>query len=290
MQNQKLSRREFSAVLSASLAALATTGVHAASLSAGDVVDRIRRNIGVPWNESTYRDTYKTGGPDARVTGIATTFMSTLEVLQRAHAAGLNMIITHEPTFWSDADLVEPVADDRLYKFKLDFANRNNLIVWRFHDHWHRRRPDGIFEGWTRALGWEKYLQPGNARRWVIPPTTLGAVAKHLTVRLKSRSVRIIGDPALAVTRVGRGAHIIAGNMAALPDVDLLIVSEAREWDSAEYIRDTVLSGQKKGAIVIAHEAGEEAGMDNCAAWVKGFVSEVPVQFVETRDQIWIPA
>ena len=290
MQSQRFSRREFGAMLGASLAAFATTEVRAAGLSAGDVVDRIRRNIGVPWNEKTYRDTYKIGGPDVKVTGIATTFMSTLDVLQRAHAAGLNMIITHEPTFWSDADLVQPVANDRLYKLKLAFGNRNNLVVWRFHDHWHARRPDGIFQGWNRALGWENYLQPGDARRWVIPTSTLGEVARHLAARLNSRSIRIIGDPALPVTRVGRGAHIIAGNMKALPDVDLLIVSEAREWDSAEYIRDTVLSGQKKGAIIIAHEAGEEAGMDNCAQWLKGFVSDVPVQFIDTHDQMWIPA
>jgi hypothetical protein len=78
--------------------------------------------------------------------------------------------------------------------------------------------------------------------------------------------------------------------MAMLPQVDLLIVSEAREWDSAEYIRDTVLSGQKKGALVISHEAGEEAGMDNCTNWMKAFISEVPVRFVETKDQFWMPA
>jgi hypothetical protein len=83
---------------------------------------------------------------------------------------------------------------------------------------------------------------------------------------------------------------VIAGNMAALPRVDMLIVSEAREWDSLEYIRDTVLSGQKKGAVVISHEAGEEAGMDHFANWARGFISEVPVKFIETHDQMWIPA
>ncbi len=288
MQNQRISRREFGALLGAGVATLATRDLHAAELSAGDVIEQIKKNLGIPWNDKTYRDTFKIGGPDIKVTGIATTFMSTLDVLQRAHAAGLNMIISHEPTFWSDADRVEPLANDPLYKFKVDFGQRNNLAVWRFHDHWHARKPDGIFEGWNRALGWEKYLDAGNERRWVIPPSTLGAVARHVASSLKSRSVRFIGDPSLPVTRVGRGAHIISGNMAVLPNVDLLLISEAREWDSAEYVRDTVLSGQKKGAIIVSHEAGEEAGMDNCANWVKGFVSEVPVKFIETHDQMWI--
>jgi putative NIF3 family GTP cyclohydrolase 1 type 2 len=290
MNHHKVSRREFGTLLGAGAATLAAGDLLAADLSAGEVIARVRSHVGIPWNEKTYRDTYKIGSPDTRVMGIASTFMSTLDVLQRAHAAGLNMVITHEPTFWSDADLIPPVANDPLYKFKLDFAARNNMVVWRFHDHWHARKPDGIFEGWNRALGWEKYLAAGDVRRWNIPPSTLGAVARHIATSLKSRSVRVIGDPALPVARVGRGAHVIAGNMTALPQVDMLIVSEAREWDSLEYIRDTVLSGQKKGAVVISHEAGEEAGMDNCANWVRSFVSEVPVQFIETHDQLWIPA
>jgi putative NIF3 family GTP cyclohydrolase 1 type 2 len=290
MNQYKVSRRDFGALLGAGVATLASGDLLAADLTAGEVIARVRSNLGIPWNEKTYRDTYKIGGAETKVMGIATTFMSNLDVLQRAHAAGLNMVITHEPTFWSDADLTAPLAGDPLYKFKLDFANRNNMVVWRFHDHWHARKPDGIFEGWNRALGWEKYLVEGDARMWDIPASTLGAVARHVATSLKSRSVRVIGDPALPVKRVGRGAHVIGGNMAALPLVDMLIVSEAREWDSLEYIRDTVLSGQKKGAVVIAHEAGEEAGMDNCANWVRGFVKEVPVKFIETHDQIWIPA
>ena len=78
--------------------------------------------------------------------------------------------------------------------------------------------------------------------------------------------------------------------MAALSRVDALLVSEAREWDSIEYVRDAVLAGKKKGLILISHEAGEEAGMDNFASWLKTFVTEVPVEFIPSRDQMWIPA
>ena len=77
--------------------------------------------------------------------------------------------------------------------------------------------------------------------------------------------------------------------MAVLPKVDMVLISEAREWDSIEYVRDTVLSGQKKGMVLVSHEAGEEAGMDECAKWLRKFVSEVPVEFIPTRDRLWIP-
>ena len=41
-------------------------------MTAGEVLARIRQQLGVPWREQTYRDTFKFGGPDTVVTGIAT--------------------------------------------------------------------------------------------------------------------------------------------------------------------------------------------------------------------------
>ncbi len=284
-----ISRRRFTQVAGGSLLAPCVSFPQSKNLTAGEIVERIKKEIGIPWNQSTYRDTFKIGGPDSQVRGIATTFMSTLDVLKRAHAAGRNLIVTHEPTFWSDADTVTELTNDPLYKYKLDFAQKNNLVVWRFHDHWHAMKPDGIFLGWNKALGWDKYLDGGDQRMYNIPATTLEAVASHVAKSLESRSVRVIGDPQLKVAKVGRGSHTLAGNMAVMPKVDMLLISEAREWDSIEYVRDTVLSGQKKGAVIISHEAGEEAGMAECARWLKTFVSEVPVEFIPTHDRLWIP-
>ena len=169
-----MTRREFAAITGAILVRGQGT------LTAGQVVERIRQKVGIPWNDATYRDTFKIGTPDMPVRGIASTFMSTLDVLQRAHASGKNMIITHEPTFWSDADVVKDLTNDPLYWHKLDFANRNGLIVWRFHDHWHAMKPDGIFLGWNKALGWDKYVAGDDQRLYHIPDTTLETVAKHI--------------------------------------------------------------------------------------------------------------
>ena len=283
-----LSRRQFAALASAGLTAPRFAQAQGA-LTAGQVVDRIKQKIGIPWNNTTYRDTFKIGTPEMPVRGIASTFMSTLDVLQRAHASGKNMIVTHEPTFWSDADIVKDLGNDPLYRYKLDFAQKNGLIVWRFHDHWHAMKPDGIFLGWNKALGWDKYQAGDDQRLYRIPTTTLEAVARHIATALESRSVRVIGDPQLQVSTVGRGAHTLAGNMAVLPKVDMVLISEAREWDSIEYVRDTVLSGQKKGMVLVSHEAGEEAGMDECARWLRTFVTEVPVEFIPTHDRLWRP-
>ncbi|PWU10172.1 MAG: hypothetical protein C5B51_04745 [Terriglobia bacterium] len=290
MADLKISRRQFALLTGSGLVARQTARAQSGALTAGQVVERIQKQVRIPWNPKTYRDTFKIGGPEMPVNGIVSTFMSTLDVLQRAVASGKNMIVTHEPTFWSDADEVKDLGGDPMYQFKLAFAQKNNLVVWRFHDHWHARKPDGIFEGWNRALGWEQYQAAGDQRVWNIPPATLESVAQHVAKVLDSRSVRVIGDPQLKVSKVGRGAHTLAGNMAVLPNVDLLLVSEAREWDSIEYVRDAVLAGEKKGMILISHEAGEEAGMDNCAKWLRSFITEVPVEFIATGDAFWRPA
>jgi len=158
----------------------------------------------------------------------------------------LNFIISHEPTFWSDDDAIAPLLQDPLFRFKRAYIEQNGMMVFRLHDHWHARKPDGIFEGWNRAMGWDKFLLPGDNRTWDLPPITLGAVAQHVAKSLNTRSVRLVGDPDLPVRRVGRGAHTLSGNMATLPSVDALLVSEAREWDSIEYVRDAVHAGEKK--------------------------------------------
>ena len=59
-------------------------------MTAKDVLELIKKNLGSPWNESTYRDVFHAGDPNVEVKGIATTFMSTLDLLQRAHAAGMS--------------------------------------------------------------------------------------------------------------------------------------------------------------------------------------------------------
>ena len=61
------------------------------------------------------------------------------------------------------------MQNDPLYKFKLDWAKRNNMVVWRIHDNWHAMKPDGILVGWNRALGFDKYQLGDDQRMYDIP-------------------------------------------------------------------------------------------------------------------------
>jgi hypothetical protein len=101
--------------------------------------------------------------------------------------------------------------------------------------------------------------------------------------------MRLVGNPKLRVTKVAHAGHYIQQCMQVLPHVDVVLVFECREWEAAEYLRDAVASGQKKALIQLPHEGGEEVDMDECARWMKTFVTEVPIKFIPSGDPFWMP-
>ena len=52
-------------------------------MKAGEIIARIKANLGAPWRDATYRDTFKSGGPDTEVTGIATTCFVSRDGIRR---------------------------------------------------------------------------------------------------------------------------------------------------------------------------------------------------------------
>lgn len=261
-----------------------------ASLTAQEVVDRIKARVGIPWLEQT-RDTFKAGDPQTPVTGIAVTMMATQAVLQRAVANGQNLIITHEPTFFDDPDKAETVSqgeEDAVLADKRAFIARNHLVIWRFHDHWHRMHPDGIELGNVHALGWEKFQDPGNQYLFTVPETTVGRLADEVQKKFGIAAIRIVGDREMKVTRVALSPGFAGAKreiaVLEMPDVQVLLAGETREWETVEYVADAVTQGKHKALIVLSHVPSEQQGMDECVRWLKTFVSEVPVQFVPTPD------
>ncbi len=265
------------------------------ALTAHQVIERIKTHVGIPWMAETV-DTFKTGNPDEPVTGIAVTMMATFDVLRRAAAAGANLVITHEPTFYDHQD---PTAElerehDAVYRAKADFIAAHHMVVWRFHDHWHRMAPDGILAGMIDALGWKPY-QTGDAPNvFVLPETTLAALAADISAKLDARTLRVVGPPGMKVSKVA-----LAPGYAGFPanrhvlqrdDVQVEVIGEAREWEGVEYAADAVAAGLDKALIVVGHIPSEQAGMAYCADWLKTFVTEVPVTFVPAKQAFWSPA
>src|SRR5205807_719470 len=82
---------------------------------------------------------------------------------------------------------------------KRPFIEKNGLVVWRFHDHWHLRKPDGILAGMVQALGWEKYQSAENPHLFTVPETTLEKLAADVAKRLNTPVLRTVGNPEMKV-------------------------------------------------------------------------------------------
>lgn len=262
-------------------------------MNAGEVVARIKERLGVPWRDATYRDTFKFGGPDTVVTGIATTAFVSLEVIERAAAERLNMIIPHEDTFWNDRDDVAMVSGDPLYARKVELLRRHDIVVFRIHDHMHAQRPDFTYVGSARAIGLDaRYETAPGSHRFLIPETTLGTLAAEVQRRSGGRAIRVVGDPSARVSRVQLGVGYATPAIND-PDVDVVISGELQEadggFDSPEYVLDAAAVGIPKGWIMLGHVVSEEAGMLEMAEWIGGFVSEVPVRLVKAGEPFWVP-
>ena|SRR5438309_6936839 len=135
MDHQNISRRNlFVGGAGLATTALSSTQEMRAPITAGQVIERIKANVGVPWREKTV-DNIIAGAPDTPVKGIATSMMATLDVIQRAAAAGKNMVITHESTFFSHQDTTDQLTNDPTYQYKLDFCRRHGIVSFHFHDH-----------------------------------------------------------------------------------------------------------------------------------------------------------
>jgi putative NIF3 family GTP cyclohydrolase 1 type 2 len=120
----------------------------------------------------------------------------------------------------------------------------------------------------------------------------LDALASHVKKSLKSRGgIRIVGDPELRIRKIAflPGSTPIQAALQTLPGVDAIVAGEVREWETVEYVRDTVALGGKKSLILVGRIVSEGPGMESCAQWLKTIVPEVKSTWVSVEDPYWRP-
>jgi putative NIF3 family GTP cyclohydrolase 1 type 2 len=261
----------------------------AQTITAAQVVERIRKEFPMEARPNGV-DTFKAGDSTARVTGIAVTMMATLDVLERAAKQGDNLIITHEPTFYShrDTTLVLEQENDAVLAAKKKFIADHGLIVWRFHDAPHAGPADVIKAGTARTRGWTQFAARENPSVYVLPRTTLGKLSAAVATRLGATAAKVSGDNSAVVSKVvmteGFAGFPAVRRLVQLANPDVVVLGEDHEWESIEYVVDAMKEGRVKGLIAVGHVPSEQAGMEAVAERLKRLIPEVPVHFTPTKD------
>lgn len=260
------------------------------TLTANQVVQSVIRHTGAPAIANTV-DVIKEGNPETPVTGIFTCMFATMDVLKQAADKGCNLIIAHEPLYYNHLDDTAQFQDDPVFRAKKRFINDHKLVVWRFHDYIHSLKPDGILSGMVVKLGWEKFAVKEHIEQFRFPETTLAKLLANLKKTFPGSVFYVVGNPEMKLTNVwfaagspGSRDHI---QLLENDNVDVVITGEAQQWETYEYTRDAIAQGRDKAVIFLGHIPSEEAGMDFCARWLKTFINNIPIQFVECGPSYW---
>ncbi len=263
-----------------------------------EVIDIIYKECGVTVLEPTV-DMCIIGNPDNEVTGVAVTFMATAEVINKAYEAGCNFIITHEPTFYTAPDISS--WESRAVKVKKDLLKKENMTVWRIHDHMHAMRPDMIYTGMLQKLGWQQYVH-GDQRLIDIPTRTAEQLVAYIKDKLGLSGVRLAGIKDMLCSRVGflLGAYSLGLTMGPGMEtsvtrwieennVDVLLAGEMLEWTTCSYIRDTAAYDKPRALIVMGHEGSEEAGMEYLTKLLQKHLQNIKVLFISSGEPyVWL--
>ncbi len=322
MSSRSISRRAFARI--AGTLAVAQAPVYGAATTAQDVVKQIQSALGGDW-PATGMDGFKTGKPETGARGIATTAMATMDVLRRASKAGLNLIVTHEPTFFGSRDgaaapafpgrggrgpaagaagrgpaagaagrgpaaPAAPPEPDPVQTAKQEFIDKNGLVIFRLHDHWRARKENDMATGLAESLGWAAHRVPGEVPLYDIPGATLADTVAAIRKKLSLRGgLRAVGDQKARIRRVMLYPGQLPPEMMLkyFDRVDLLLTGEVREWESVPYAVDMNAAGEKRSLVTIGRVASEDPGMRACAAWLKTVVKELPIKWISAGDPYW---
>lgn len=254
-------------------------------------------------------DGYKFGDPNAECNGIATALVPTVDVIRRTGELGCNLLVVHEPIFYSTEDYPDWRAGGKnsVYEEKKALLDKYGITVWRDHDHMHAHNPDSIFTGVIKYLGWENYYIPSEKSSikvpmgylFELPETTVKELGQYLEDKLAMNGLRIVGNPEDKIRKVAIVGHLFPGFgtqsetreygtdliNAMEQGLDAIIPGEVIEWTVLSYVRDALALGRKKAVFNIGHFNMEELGMRYAQDWIGDLVDhKVPVHYLPTKD------
>jgi hypothetical protein len=222
-------------------------------------------------------DRFIIGNPDTKIIKLGTCWMSDWKTCRKAVDSGVNVLVTHEPTFYTHWDLDEKQGDyyaspeytKQLYLEQVDrkkeWITDNGLVIIRNHDTMDALKDKGIpfalgnFLGFSNSdiIASRTYY---NVYRMDSQPAAgfAGKVAGKLS-EIGQPGVAFYGDPDRLIASVGVGTGCICDPMEFAdlkPDLFISIDDVVRTWTQTVYSSDT-----GHPLIVINHGTSEEMGM-----------------------------
>lgn len=204
------------------------------------------------------------GDPNREVSRCLVTWMSGFPACREAAKRGVDLLITHEPTFWDPHDR-EPEKNPTAAK-KLAFIQDAGFAVMRIHDVWDRMPEVGVPSAWGRFLELgDKPARTGNQgyqHLYEIEPTPLDTLAKRIaekTATIGEAAVQVVGDGQRPVSRIGVGAGCacdIPTSMALAADCTIVADDGATYWQHIQMAAD-----HDHPIIRVNHGTSEEPGM-----------------------------
>mgnify|MGYP003700009611 FL=1 len=240
-------------------------------------------------------DTLIYGNWEMDVKGICTTFMATVDVIKEAAQRGLNLIITHEPTFFTGNDRLDWVENDEVYLKKKRLLDEFGISIFRFHDYMHMTHGDLIYKGLIKELGWENFLDSTYERPHIyrIPRVHFKDLIDFIAKKLDMDVIRIIGNTDIECNNVGIlvGGGSLGLGSEEMPmifmrenNIDVIICGEIYEWTLCAYVRDAAAMGLNKAMIVLGHERTEEFGMKYLVDFLRSFIKEINIEFIDSKE------
>lgn len=228
----------------------------------------------VPLPEKTV-DRIIIGDPGTRIKKIGTCWMPYWDTCKQAVKEGVNVLVTHEPTFYTHWDLdekreysdLEYTRDQyrQLVESKKKWILDNGLVIIRHHDTLDALKDRGIPYSFGKFLGFpnsdiinsKTYY---NVYRVKKQPASIVAagIAKRMA-EVGQPGVAFYGDPDYPVTSVGVGTGAICDPMRFAdlkPDLAIAIDDSVKTWTQTYFARDT-----GRPLVIVNHGATEEMGL-----------------------------
>jgi putative NIF3 family GTP cyclohydrolase 1 type 2 len=228
-------------------------------------------------------DTFKAGDPEVEVKGIAVAWMSYTGAINQALEMGMNMFITHEPTYYDHRDSNPAMFEIDGVIAKKRFIEDSGITILRCHDLWDRYPGIGITDAWAKFLGFsDPIASAAYMRAFDVSGRTAGDVARQVAKKvapLGQEAVEFIGSEDTEVKRVATGCGAGTPYIRYLRELkaDLAVCSDDGFvfWQQGNLAIDLGLP-----VIIVNHAVSEEYGMKLLADHLAEKFPTTPVKHI----------